>query len=247
MATKFRTTDSGIDKYGFNGAATAAEDIWSGGGDFPWSNVGTNGTSTLDSTSAEDGAGGLTGALTVEVEGLTQTTIKGVTGGRIVRETITMNGTDAVTLTNDFSFVYRANVMTAGSNDGAVGTITILIGANVIARIEANTAQTEMAIMIVPQFDSSGGYIHGAYLHAWGASIVANTAANMGITLDTAPKETEVFAIQRRGVVTVGNDINQPLAGATFHGPGTRFRARVTSVSAGSLTPAAFFSLDYLH
>jgi hypothetical protein len=245
---KFKSTDEGIDKYGYNADVDAAEDIWSGGGDFPWANIGTNGVTTIDSTSANDKTGS-TGAITVEVEGLTQVT-KGrpggrVTGGQIVREEVTMDGTDAVTLTNQFSFVYRAKVLTAGSNNGAVGTITILIGANVIARIEANTAQTEMAVMIVPQFNSEGSYIHGAWLHNWGSTLVANTAANMGISIDTAAKATTVFAIQRRGVCTVNNDVDQELHAPLYYAPGTRFRLRANSVSAGNQQAAGYFTLEY--
>ena len=235
----------GIDKYGWNGDIDAAEDFWSGGGAYPWSFIGTNGVVTVDSTSAEDGAGTLTGALTLEIEGLKQVTKQGVTGGQIFRELITMDGTDAVTAVNQYSCIYRARVRTAGSNKSPVGLITILIGANVVARLEVGNNQTEMAIMVVPQFNSLGTFIHGAYVHNWGASIVANSAANMGVALSNAPKGTETFAVQRRGVCTVNGDVNQVYHGTPLLSPGTRVKVHATSVSATNQVGAGYFTLEY--
>jgi len=246
MSDFLRTTDSGVDKYGYNADVDAAEDIWSGGGNFPWANVVANGTLTIVSGDAEDGAGTSTGALTVNVEWLKMVTRGGVTGGQIFRETVTMNGTGAITLSNTGAFVYRAQVLTTGSNNAAVGLISIKNGANTIARIEVGTNQTEMAVMIVPQFTSDGGYIHGAYLHNWGASIVANSVANMGVSIDAAPSSTTAFAIKRRGVCTVSNDINQSFHAPIFFKPGTKIRVRATSVSAANQLASAYFTLTYL-
>jgi len=244
---KLKDTDIGIDKFGYNGDVDAAEDIWSGGGDFPWANVAANAVTTIESSdAADDGDPVGTGMRTVEVEGLVLwTNPQGLTGGRIYRETVTLNGVTAVTLTNQFAFVYRVAGKTWGSGAVNAGLLSIKHGANVIARVEIGINQSEMALMVVPQFDSLGMVIHGAYLHYWGATIVANTAANAGLSLQAAPKGELGFSIKRRGVATVSNDINQGLAGSTFFSPGTKVKVRADSVSATNQLIAAQFTLEY--
>ena len=105
-------------KFGYNAdvdAASGEEVIASFGGTF---SIMTS-ADTLDvvSDSAQDGVAG-TGALTILITGidanyLTQT------------ETVTMNGITAVTTVNTWLGVNRVVVLSSGTNDSNVGTITI--------------------------------------------------------------------------------------------------------------------------
>jgi hypothetical protein len=108
---------STVNKFAFNPDVDAASEevIANFGGTF---SIMTS-ADTLDvvSTSAQDGVAG-TGALTILITGidaayLTQT------------ETVTMNGVTPVTTSNSWLGINRVVVLTSGTNDGNVGTITI--------------------------------------------------------------------------------------------------------------------------
>lgn len=245
MTTFLTDTSVGIDKFGYNGDVDAAEDIWSGGGDFDWTKVAANAATTIESSDDADNGATATGALTVEVEGLVSETRNGVTGGRIYKEVVTLDGTEQITLSNSFMFVYRARVLTVGSGGSNAGTITVKHATDIIARIEIGINQTEMALMIVPHFDREGGAIQRAYLHSWYASVVTNTTANAGIAIMSAPSGTLAWAINRRGVITVDGDLVHELAAPIGFSPGTKIKVRATSVSAVNQTIAAGFLLEY--
>ena len=96
--------------------------------------------SIVSSDAADSSAG--TGARTVEVQGLDGDYAE-------VTETVTMNGTAAVSTTNSFIRIFRVRVKTAGTSETNVGNITLTIGSN-IARITAGQGQTLMAVYTVP-------------------------------------------------------------------------------------------------
>lgn len=104
----------------------------------------SGGQLSVVSDSAEDGAGTLTGALTIIVEGLDSDYEE-------ISETITMNGlTPVLSVGTDWFRVNRAYNVTAGSNEINVGNITISIGGNVQAFIELNQGQTHQTHYTVP-------------------------------------------------------------------------------------------------
>ena len=244
---KIKGTDTGIDKFGYNGDVDAAEDIWSGGGAFDWTKVAANAVTTIESSHADDDGSPVgAGMRTCEVEGLViVTNAQGITGGRIYRETVTLNGVTAVTLANQYAFVYRVAGKTWGASNANVGLLSVKHGADVIARVEIGINQSEMALMIVPQFDSQGSVIHGAFLSYWGASVVANTAANAGMSLQSAPKGEYGFSIKRRGVLTVNRDVEQYFQGNLYFKPGTKLKVKADTVSAANQNISGQFTLEY--
>ena len=78
-----------------------------------------------------------------------------------VSETVTLNGTDAVTLTgHDYIRLYRAFVLTAGSGGNNAGILTVSGGGNVGAHIAIAEGQTQQAIYTIPN-GKTGYFIKG--------------------------------------------------------------------------------------
>lgn len=161
MVSQGRVTgESMVQKFGRNtdiDTATDPEDIWDGGG--IWVPPTTARVHNLVSSSAEDGAGGFTGALTVTVEGLDAT-------GAVTTETVTMDGTTPAPTSNSYIIIHRMFVATAGTNQTNVGNITAtaVTDATVTARITADHGQTLMAIYQIPTGKTG-------YLLAWYAAV----------------------------------------------------------------------------
>ena len=133
---------SHINKFGYNtSVGTNFETITDLGGDqyYPTS----AGVVSVVSADANDDDGD-TGARTVEIQGLDANYVEQT-------ETVTLNGTSAVTTTASFIRIFRAKVLTAGSSGTNEGNITLSIGGNNIARISAdNGGQTLMAVYTIP-------------------------------------------------------------------------------------------------
>ena len=133
---------SHINKFGYNtSVGTNFETITDLGGDqyYPTS----AGVVSIVSSDANDDDGD-TGARTVEIQGLDGNYEE-------ISETITLNGTSAVTTTASFHRVFRGKVLTAGTSGTNEGVITLSIGGNDVARISAdNGGQTLMAVYTIP-------------------------------------------------------------------------------------------------
>lgn len=159
-----------VRKFGRNDDVDSAaiEDIWDVGGAYSWPAAAA--TTTIVSDSAEDKTGA-TGALTVAVFGLDSSF-------NMINETVTMNGTDAVTLSSDYLRVYRAFVVTVGSNETNVGDIQVLHGATVLAQITAGNGQTLMCIYTTPR--NFTGYVLDYY-----ASVNKKNTGSVDIILKT--------------------------------------------------------------
>lgn len=140
---------SHINKFGYNTAVGVTfETITDLGGDqyYPTS----AGVVSIVSSDANDDDGD-TGARTVEIQGLDGNYEE-------ITETITLNGTSAVTTTASFLRVFRGKVLTAGTSGTNEGVITLSIGGNNVARISSgNGGQTLMAVYTVPA--GKKGYI----------------------------------------------------------------------------------------
>ena len=108
---------SNVSKFGYNPAVStiAYESIWEGSNAYPWQTVADQ--LEVLSSSANDSSAG-TGARTVELQGLDSS-------WNLLTETITMNGTTAVTTTGSFLRIFRARVVTAGTSLRNEGDITI--------------------------------------------------------------------------------------------------------------------------
>jgi len=135
-----------VNKFGHNPTITTAtdpEDVWAGGGIYAFYPTSAQAMEIV-SSSTEDGPGG-TGALTVFVYGLNE-------DWEETTETLTMNGTTPVPLTNTYRRMYRAFAITAGSNETNVGNITVRdTGTSTTAiYIAAGDGQTQQAIYTIP-------------------------------------------------------------------------------------------------
>ena len=130
-----------VNKFGFNNSVGTGFEIVS--------DLGTNflpesaAVVSLVSDDAND-ADGDTGARTVKIEGVDE-------NYNLVDDTVTMNGTSAVTTTQTFFRVFRMSVLTAGSSSINEGEITASHSGTPIAAIHAdNGGQTLMAVYTIP-------------------------------------------------------------------------------------------------
>jgi len=141
------TDYSKVSKFGRNPGVKSAdyETIWDGSNKYPWPTAAETLDVVSDDANDDDGS---TGARTVEIEGLDS-------NWDVQTETVTMDGTTAVTTTNSFLRVYRARVVTAGSSGTNEGTITFTntTSSNVLAQISVDNSgfgQTLMACYTIP-------------------------------------------------------------------------------------------------
>lgn len=135
-----------VAKFGRNtdvDAASAAEDIWNGGGLYTGFPTGSAETVTVVSASAADTAAG-TGLRTLRMVGTDA-------DGNLQTEDITLNGTSAVTSVKQWYRMNRAFGLTAGSGGVNAGEITIRHSsttANIFA-VMPTGAQTQIAAYTV--------------------------------------------------------------------------------------------------
>ena len=135
------------------------ETVWTGGGLYPWSALNVAKTLyILSNDSNEEG--------TVELQGLDE-------DYNVVTETVTLNGSTAVTTLNTFLRVYRMIYIDDGG--GNVGVITARVDSpsgTVVAQIEGVLSQTLMCVYTVP-----AGYT--AYMMALDFSVQKNKDAQV--------------------------------------------------------------------
>jgi hypothetical protein len=108
---------SHINKFGHNSDTDAGDDVWGGGGIYPFYPTAAVAVDAV-STSAEDGAGGSTGALQIIVQGLDSNWDE-------QQETVVLNGLGVVQLSNTYIRLFRAWVHEAGSSNSNIGDITV--------------------------------------------------------------------------------------------------------------------------
>lgn len=130
-----------VNKFGYNTAVGTTFEVVS--------DLGTNylptvaGVVSIVSDDANDDDGD-TGARTIEIEGLDA-------NYNSLLETVTLNGTSAVTTTASFLRVFRMRVLTAGSSQSNEGILTASIGGNNVGRISSDDGgQTLMAVYTIP-------------------------------------------------------------------------------------------------
>lgn len=134
-----------ITALGNNPDITAQEDIWTGGGTYPWMTAATS--LEIVSASANDTAAG-TGARTVQIQGLDANYAE-------VNQTITLNGITPVAIPTPIFRINAALVVTAGSATTNVGNITIRDSGAGTARA---ILQAGYGISRQSQFTTPAGY-----------------------------------------------------------------------------------------
>ena len=149
------TNHTGIFVFGRNtDLDIGTEDIWAMGGTVTLGSIDT--TVKVASGSANDKTSG-TGALTVQVFGVDGDYAR-------INETFSMNGTDSVTLVNEYRFIYKAVVLTAGTGltNAAVIGFEKPGGVDVIS-IPSGKGQSASAYFPVADGET-------AYIYNWGVA-----------------------------------------------------------------------------
>lgn len=159
----------GVLQFGRNNDVDSAEDIWAGGGDF--TPPTTARTHNIVSSSANDTSAG-TGARTVKIYGLNSSYA-------LTSETITMNGTSNVATASTYTFIYRMEVLTAGSGNANAGNITATAqtDATISSYMQIGYNVSTDAFYMVP-----AGYT--AYIHSFKAGIsnaTSSQSADIGL------------------------------------------------------------------
>lgn len=138
-----------VHKFGYNpdiDTGTDPETVWSYGGLYPWSALDTPQILYVKSSSALD---------------INQVTLVGHnTEGIEFSETVTLNGTTAVTTTNLFKRIYRAFCVGTVEHVGEITMHTVNASGTVVCHIPATEGQTLMAVYTVPS-DKEGYFYTG--------------------------------------------------------------------------------------
>ncbi len=147
----------------------AEEDVWAGGGDLSWQTS----AQALEaiSSSANDIASTGSGARTIKVWGLNSSYAD-------VNQTVSMNGTTAVSLATNLIYVDRVEIVTTGSGEVNAGDIDIrLSGAGAVqARMPTGFGQSWRASYFVPLSKT-------AYLIGWTSSLYKAVSGSVELRL----------------------------------------------------------------
>ena len=185
-----------INKFGRNAATATGDAIWAPS--TAYTEPVTCELANVTSSSASDAAAGI-GARTIHITGINELY-------NIVSETVTLNGVANVSTVNKYCNIHRAYVLTAGTSETAVGTITITstaAGTPVIASIAIGYNQTQSSVYMVPT-----GY--KAYINLPNVA-GQNTTANSLCDIGCFKKEFGgVFRIQMDFHLTGGTTAYMP-------------------------------------
>ena len=129
-------------KYGLNPDIDSGtdEDVWYGGGDYPWP-AAAAATTVVSDNAADDAAG--TGCLTVLVTGLNS-------DFETVAQVATMDGVTPVALATNLIRIESAKCTSSGTAQSNVGTIDIKHGATIIGVMPPDEGTTLQCIYTVP-------------------------------------------------------------------------------------------------
>jgi len=143
---------SAVNKFGYNPTADDGDDVW--GGDGAYAFYPTNAQSVWVQSTDVDDVEGDTGAHTAAFYGLDANWSN-------ASETVTLNGTTSVALTNTYVRMFRGIVLTTGSSSANEGDITVTNSVGTVAiHIEQGKGQTQHAIYTIPA-GKSGVFIKG--------------------------------------------------------------------------------------
>lgn len=178
------------DRFGRNAdvdALTAPEDIWDGGGLYTGFPTAAGETVNVFSSSTNDTSAG-TGLRTLLISGLDA-------NGVAQSETITMNGTSAVTSVGTYTRVNLAYGLTAGSGGTNAGTVTVrhtTTTANVFSVIPIGAGKSQVCAYTVPA--EKRGLLTGVRVQA-----TNNQASNQEVLLGifTRDLSSSIFVNQR--------------------------------------------------
>lgn len=212
-------------KFGFNpdiDTTSTPEDIWNNGGEYtgmPLHSAAAE-TVTLVSSSTADTAAG-TGARTVTLYGLDENWAE-------QEETLTLNGTSAVTSTGQWHRLNRMRVRTAGTGAANAGTLTCAHStttANVFAVMPAGQNRTTIMGFTVPA--GCQGLIKRVKTNI---SIAGNSRSSAIYSIRIRP-EGGVFEAHRYETLTSDSPDSYELVGGIALAAKTDVKTRCESVS----------------
>lgn len=218
---------------------TTPEDMWSNGGVYTGQPTGSAEAVRVSSTSTSDAAAG-TGARTIRIVGLNA-------AGAETTEDITMNGTSNVVSSGTWLRVFRAYVLTVGSNGSNVGTITIghnVTTANVFATIPVGFNQTLVAAYTVPAGKTA--YVLG---YSCEMSLSGGGAASAVVSLRTREQASgswanQPFRARRVNQIAQGQPVTREMVQGALSLPAlTDIKWRVESVSSNNTQATGSFTL----
>ena len=209
------------------------EDIWDAGAAYAWPSAAAT-TTIVSSSTDDDGAPVGTGAHTVQVYGLDANYLK-------IDETVTLNGTSAVTLSNQYLRVFRAKVLTAGSGEVNAGNIQIKHGSTVLAQITTDYGQTLMAIYTVP-----ADYTE-AWLVKWYVSLTKKQTAAATVVIQMRAYGGAWQTKEVIGVSSTSGDSQYEYPQWLAVAPKTDIRLRVIYISADNTDVSGRFVLLMLY
>jgi hypothetical protein len=197
--------------------ASASEDIWDDGGNYPFP-TSANAT-TLVSSSANDTVAG-TGARIVRVYGLD------ADYNSIIQD-VELNGTSAVTLTTPLIRVQGLRVIAVGSGATNAGDIDIKHTSTVIGTISTGLISSRMGVFTVPAGDTA------TVLSLYG-QLMGTTSANCQIALQAREQGSGWFDVFPMTITSSKGDLS-PRMGLESIPEKTDLRIRATGASADNL------------
>lgn len=202
-------------------AAGTAEDLWLPGGTHAFNTTAQ--VLEVVSDDADDAAGD-TGAQTVRVWGLDA-------DGEELFEDVTLNGTTAVDLVNEFLAVNGMIVLTAGSSGANEGTITLqLDGAGAVqTQIGPLRGRAESAIFTVPD-DHVLVVINGKF----GAELFTTFNQPAIMSIESRANASAAWLQDVRTLMSAGSRDVPILAPPYAYPAGTQIRARFLDASAST-------------
>jgi hypothetical protein len=217
-------------KFGRNAATVTGDAIWSAS--TAYVEPATAAQCNVVSTDADDdGSPAGAGARTILITGIGS-------NYDIVSETVTLDGTNNVLTANSYWNIHRAYVVTAGSDSGAQGTITITstaAGTPVIGNIAFGYNQTQSTVYMVPRN-------YTAYINIPQVTM-QTTTANLTMDIGLFKKDFGgVFRIQNDWLLTGSGDHLQ----VKFFGAPLKYEAKSTILfKCISASASADVSVDY--
>ncbi len=218
-------------------AGGANEDVWDGEGAYSFLSAAT--ALKISSSDAKDTSAGV-GARTVRVMGLDS-------NWQEVSQDITMNGQTGVSIPTSLIRVYRAYILTVGTeedNAGDIwigsGTITDGVPANKYAGIKAGMGQTLMAIYTIPD-----GPPTKAHIKRWYATCGAGQAAYATVALQTR-EDGFGWRTRRAAGIGEGGWMDESFYDKIEVQPKCDIRIRVLNNGVNNSTVEAGFDLELL-
>lgn len=226
---------SRVEKFGQNPTIltnTGPEDVWAGGGVYTGQPLVDTGVVETFSSDANDTALG-TGARTFRIYGLDDS-------GLLAQEDISLDGTTPVISINQYSRVFAASVLTAGSAEGNIGSITVRHvspNTNIFAVVLPGINQTTIAAYTIPS-DKTG------VLLGYKVKISRTTGADGSALVSIRAREPGgVFRAIQYGQITTGTFLSPDLFGGIELPSGTDIKVTVEEVSDNTTSASASFGI----